>query len=134
LPRADEWWTPERLRPPPRRPHGQAGLEIGAGEELAERGGRKGRACLGSGNRRQRHGGRLGRLRQMRIHLQDPALAPDLIDFLRSRIDAVVGRVEADVVEVSLLGSLAADAMRLELELRLRAWESGRQAKAEISD
>jgi hypothetical protein len=29
---------------------------------------------------------------------------------------------------------LAADAMRLELELRLRAWESGRQAKAEISD
>jgi hypothetical protein len=24
--------------------------------------------------------------------------------------------------------------MRLELELRLRAWESGRQAKAEISD
>jgi hypothetical protein len=70
----------------------------------------------------------------MRIHLQDPALAPDLIDFLRSRIDAVVGQVEADVVEVSLLGSLAADAMRLELGLRLRAWESGRQAKAEISD
>jgi hypothetical protein len=70
----------------------------------------------------------------MRIHLQDPALAPDLLDFLRSRIDAVVGQVEADVVEVSLLGSLAADAMRLELELRLRAWESGRQAKAEISD
>jgi hypothetical protein len=70
----------------------------------------------------------------MRIHLQDPALAPDLLDLLRSRIDAVVGQVEADVVEVSLLGSLAADAMRLELDLRLRAWESGRQAKAEISD
>lgn len=62
----------------------------------------------------------------MRVHTDSPAHAGDLAEFLRSRIDAVVSRVGDDELEVSLLGSLAADAMRLELYLRIRAWEAAR--------
>ena len=41
------------------------------------------------------------------------------------RADAVVCRKRDDEVEVSLLGSYNSDAMRLELYLRIRAWEAG---------
>jgi hypothetical protein len=64
----------------------------------------------------------------MRIRVTDPALLPDLLEVLRSRIDAVATPVADDEIEVSLLGSFNRDAMRMELYLRVRAWEAGRRA------
>ncbi len=64
----------------------------------------------------------------MRLRVSNPALLPDLIEFLRSRLDAVAKQVSDDEVEVSLVGSYNADAMRMELYLRVRAWEAGRRA------
>jgi hypothetical protein len=52
------------------------------------------------------------------------------IEFLRLRLDAVAEQVSDDEVEVSLVGSYNADAMRMELYLRVRAWEAGRGAAA----
>ena len=62
----------------------------------------------------------------MRIRVDDPALLPDLLEHLRSQIDAVVDVVSADELEVSLLGSYRLEAMRMELYLRIRAWEAAR--------
>lgn len=50
----------------------------------------------------------------------------ELVAFLRREADASVEQVSEDELEVSLLGSYNHDAMRMELELRLRAWEAGR--------
>jgi hypothetical protein len=62
----------------------------------------------------------------MRIRLTDTSLLPDLVEFLQTRTDAVVTEVGAGEVEVTLLGSYALDAMRMELYLRIRAWEAAR--------
>ncbi|HEY8408794.1 MAG TPA: hypothetical protein VIK66_12500 [Gaiellaceae bacterium] len=62
----------------------------------------------------------------MRIRLNDTSLTPDLVEFLQTRTDAVVTEVGAGEVEVTLLGSYALDAMRMELYLRIRAWEAAR--------
>jgi hypothetical protein len=62
----------------------------------------------------------------MRIRITDPSLIPDLVAFLRDRLDAVVEPVGDREVEVNLIGSYGADAMRMELELRIRAWEAAR--------
>ena len=62
----------------------------------------------------------------MRIRLNDASLLPDLVEFLQTRTDAVVTEVGADEIEVTLLGSYAIDAMRMELYLRIRAWEAAR--------
>jgi hypothetical protein len=67
----------------------------------------------------------------MRLRLSDPSLLPDLLEFLRSRPDVIVDVVD-DEVEVSLVGSYALDAMRMELYLRIRAWEAARRASAEL--
>ena len=64
----------------------------------------------------------------MRLRLSNPALIPDLVEFLRWRADVVAEEVSDDEVEVSLLGSYNSDAMRLELYLRVRAWEAGRRS------
>jgi len=65
----------------------------------------------------------------MRLRLNDPSLIPELLDFLQSTPDVVVDVVAENEVEVSLLGSYALDAMRMELYLRVRAWEAGRAAR-----
>jgi hypothetical protein len=62
----------------------------------------------------------------MRIRLNDASLRPDLVEFLQTRTDAVVTEIGAEEVEVTLLGSYALDAMRMELYLRIRAWEAAR--------
>lgn len=62
----------------------------------------------------------------MRIRINDTSLLPDLVEFLQTRTDAVVTEVGAGEVEVTLLGSYALDAMRMELYLRIRAWEAAR--------
>lgn len=66
----------------------------------------------------------------MRLRLSDPSLVSDLLEFLRSRPDVIVDVVGDDEVEVSLVGSYALDAMRMELYLRIRAWEAARRASA----
>ena len=71
----------------------------------------------------------------MRIRLNDPSLLPELVEFLQARTDAIVTTVGVDEVEVALLGSYATDALRMELYLRVRAWEAARGGvAAEILD
>jgi hypothetical protein len=67
-------------------------------------------------------------LRLMRLRVSNPALIPDLLGFLRSRVDVVAEEVSDNEVDVSLLGSYNADAMNIELYLRVRAWEAGRRS------
>jgi len=67
-------------------------------------------------------------LRLMRLRVSNPALAPDLLEFLRSRVDVVAEEVSDDEVDASLVGSYNSDAMRIELYLRVRAWEAGRRS------
>jgi hypothetical protein len=66
----------------------------------------------------------------MRLRLNDPALLPELLDYLQSTPDVVVDVVGDGEVEVSLIGSYALDAMRMELYLRVRAWEAARDSRA----
>lgn len=68
----------------------------------------------------------------MRVRVSDPAFLPDLVDFLRSRVDAVVTEIADDEVEVALVGSYGTGAMRMELELRIRAWEAGRAGSVAV--
>ena len=71
----------------------------------------------------------------MRIRLNDPSLLPELIEFLETRTDAVVTELGGNEVEVTILGSYALDALRMELYLRIRAWEAARGGVvAEILD
>jgi hypothetical protein len=71
----------------------------------------------------------------MRIRLNDPSLLPELVEFLEERTDAVITEVGDGEVEVTLLGSYALDALRMELYLRIRAWEAARGGVvAEILD
>jgi hypothetical protein len=71
----------------------------------------------------------------VRVVVSDPELLPDLVEFLREQVDAVVTvRCESEL-EVSLLGSYAREAMRMQLELRLRLWEVTRgRVRADIAD
>jgi len=66
----------------------------------------------------------------MRLRVHDPSLLPELVAFLERRVDVVVSQVADDELEVSLLASLHAEAHRLELALRVRAWEEGRRMTA----
>jgi hypothetical protein len=62
------------------------------------------------------------------LRLSDPELRDLLIADLRSRIDLVVEPVGQDAIEVSLLGSYSLEAMRLAIDLRVRAWEASQRA------
>ena len=62
----------------------------------------------------------------MRVVVDDPARLPDLLEFLSKHADVVVTALSATELEVSMLGSYAGDAMRMELELLLRVWEASR--------
>jgi hypothetical protein len=63
-------------------------------------------------------------LRPMRIHLSDPNLASDLLRFLQQRADAIGTKTAADELEVTILGSRRQPYNRLELDLRVRAWQA----------
>ena len=52
----------------------------------------------------------------------------DLVEFLRADASAVVERVSDNEVEVTLLGSYQEAALRMEVFLRLRAWEAAQGA------
>jgi hypothetical protein len=64
----------------------------------------------------------------MRVRVASPALLEELLVFLRSEPDVVLEEITDDEVEVSLLGSYGSEPMRMELYLRLRAWEAARRA------
>ena len=64
----------------------------------------------------------------MRVRIDSTELLDELTAFLEEDADAVVQQLSADELEVSLLGSRNTDAMRMELYLRVRAWEAGRRA------
>ena len=73
----------------------------------------------------------LGRFRTaaMRILVSDPAIVADLLDFLESRSDVVAERVDANELEVSMLGSYGQEGQRIALELLVQAWLTGRAAR-----
>jgi hypothetical protein len=60
----------------------------------------------------------------MRLRLSSADLLDELMEFLRAEPSAVVEQVSEDELEVTLLGSYRQDALRMELFLRLRAWEA----------
>ena len=64
----------------------------------------------------------------MRIRLSSADLMGELVRFLQAEPSAVVEQVSDDEVEISLLGSYQEDALRMELYLRLRAWEAAHRA------
>ena len=68
----------------------------------------------------------------MRIRVASAAVLEELLEYLESEPDAVVQAVADDEVEVSLLGSYETGAMRMELYLRLRAWEAARRASGAV--
>jgi hypothetical protein len=63
------------------------------------------------------------------IRLSDSKTAAALAAHLRARPDLVVERVGDNRLQVSVLGSYSAEAMRLELYLRVRAWETAQRAR-----
>ena len=65
----------------------------------------------------------------MRARLSSADLLDELLEFLRAEPGAVVEPVSDDEVEVSLLGSFQQDALRMQLELRLRTWEATQRAR-----
>ena len=66
------------------------------------------------------------------LRLSDPELRDLLVADLRTRVDLVVEPVDPDTIEVSLLGSYSLEAMRLAIDLRVRAWESAQRASGRI--
>ena len=66
------------------------------------------------------------------LRLSDPELRDLLVADLRTRVDLVVEPVDPDTIEVSLLGSYSLQAMRLAIDLRVRAWESAQRASGRI--
>lgn len=71
----------------------------------------------------------------MRIKVDDPSLVASLLAFLRGQVHVVVEQSGPTELEVSQLGSMNADARRLELDLLLRAWQAANaQAPAAILD
>ena len=69
----------------------------------------------------------------MRVRIDSTELLDELMAFLEEDADAVVDAVSPDELEVSLLGSRNIDAMRMELYLRVRAWQvGGRAARAHV--
>ncbi|MGZ4338457.1 MAG: hypothetical protein ACXVQ3_00220 [Gaiellaceae bacterium] len=63
------------------------------------------------------------------VRMNSSLAAQLLLAHLRESTDVTVGLVSPDTVRVSLLGSYREDAMRLELYLRLRAWEAAQRAQ-----
>jgi hypothetical protein len=68
----------------------------------------------------------------MRLHLDDPSAAGDLVSFLNTRPDCVAAKTGRGVVEVNILGSQRLPFMRLELDLRLGAWRAANPSVAVV--
>jgi hypothetical protein len=63
----------------------------------------------------------------MRVSVNDPELIPSLLDFLRARVHVTAEQVGPTEVEISQLGSMNAEARRLELDLLLQLWRASHE-------
>jgi hypothetical protein len=71
----------------------------------------------------------------MRISVDEPELVPDLLAFLRARVHVTAEQVGLTEIEISQLGSMNAEARRLELDLMLQLWRASHEhARTEILD
>jgi hypothetical protein len=61
----------------------------------------------------------------VRVRVSQTAFLDELAEHLRLRRDTVVERIAEDELEVSLVGSLDASTMQMEIYRRIRAWEDG---------
>lgn len=69
----------------------------------------------------------------MRIKVANPALVPQLLEFLRSPGDCAAHQVSPDEIEASLLGSLHIRAQRDQLAKRLATWLEVHPGQAELT-
>jgi len=63
------------------------------------------------------------------VRISDPDLRDVLVEDLGRQGDVLVAVRGEDRLEVSILGSLNLEAMRLAIYLRVRAWEAGQRAQ-----
>jgi hypothetical protein len=63
------------------------------------------------------------------LRVNNDEAAELLVEHLSSQDDLAVERIAPGTIRVSVLGSFGAEAMRLELFLRLRAWEAAERAR-----
>jgi hypothetical protein len=63
------------------------------------------------------------------FRVSDPELLPILLEALTERNDCLAEAVGPDRVAVSVLGSFHSDAMRMEAELRIRAWQAALRSR-----
>ena len=71
----------------------------------------------------------------MRVSVSDPELVPSLLSFLRARVHVTAAQVGVTEIEVAQLGSMNADARRLELDLMLQVWRASHEdAQTKILD
>jgi hypothetical protein len=63
----------------------------------------------------------------MIIHVSDPSLVPELLEYLTRNPDVIAARAGDGEIEVSLLGSRRQPWNRMELTLRVRAWQAARE-------
>ena len=68
------------------------------------------------------------------FRVSDPAVLPELLEELTARPDCLAQVVGPNRVEVSVLGSYNTDALELEVELRVRAWENAQRARGRDVD
>jgi hypothetical protein len=71
----------------------------------------------------------------VRVSISEPELVGDLLAFLRERVHVTAEQVAVAEVEISQLGSMNAEARRLELDLMLQLWRASHEgAVTEILD
>jgi hypothetical protein len=71
----------------------------------------------------------------MRISVSEPELVPSLLSFLRERVHVTAEQVGVNEIEISQLGSMNAEARRLELDLLLQLWSASHEhARTAILD
>jgi hypothetical protein len=71
----------------------------------------------------------------MRISVSEPELVPSLLSFLRERVHVTAEQVGVNEIEISQLGSMNAEARRLELDLLLQLWRASHEhARTAILD
>jgi hypothetical protein len=63
----------------------------------------------------------------MKVSVNDPELVPSLLSFLRARVHVTAAQVGPTEVEISQLGSMNAQARRLELDLMLQLWRASHE-------
>ena len=65
----------------------------------------------------------------MLVRLSDPTLLFELRAYLVARADCVATAVGPTALDVTILGSYNTEAMGMETQLRVRAWEEGQRAR-----